>query len=198
MANYRLDPDESIILQEPNVMHGGLMAAYTDEILLTNMNFIYVSKGLFGNTKNIVKYPLDTVKVYKGIAQAIIGKTQNGMPALQISFMQGEETFVFQSGSKKDTGKWVNAINQVITGSPSPYVDAEDDEWFFAGAIRDTVGAFKDALGFKGDTKKGSTGSTAKVEPENTTKKCMGCMAPLSGKKGSYVKCKYCDTEQTL
>ncbi|MCC8140802.1 MAG: hypothetical protein LIO67_10995 [Lachnospiraceae bacterium] len=227
MASYNLESEEAIILQSSCVMHGGLMSAYTDEIILTNMNFIYVSKGIFGNVKNIMKYPLESIKVYQGIAQALVAKAQNGDEALQINFEQGTEIYCFQNDPEEETEKWVNGINRIITGSPSPYIQPEDDEWFFAGAIRDTVGVFKDALGFKKEKKNDNSKVLTPVEPckpiglkreqkkdnfeeavastnkvssesENVTKKCIGCMAPLSGKKGDYIICKYCDTEQTL
>lgn len=35
-------------------------------------------------------------------------------------------------------------------------------------------------------------------DPTNTTKKCIGCHAILSGVEGENVVCEYCDTKQTL
>lgn len=32
----------------------------------------------------------------------------------------------------------------------------------------------------------------------NTTMKCIGCHAPMSGKAGTQYQCPYCDTVQTL
>lgn len=35
------------------------------------------------------------------------------------------------------------------------------------------------------------------LESEGRTR-CIGCKAPITGKKGAVAICKYCDTEQTL
>ena len=39
-AKYNLMPNESIILKETGVAHGGVMAIYTDELMLTNLNIV--------------------------------------------------------------------------------------------------------------------------------------------------------------
>ncbi|WP_416143786.1 PH domain-containing protein [Planococcus koreensis] len=80
MVKVNLMPNESIILKSKNVMHGGLMANYTDELILTNQNIIHVKKGVFGNTKNVKKYPLNQIKIFNGKSQAILGKQRNGSP----------------------------------------------------------------------------------------------------------------------
>ena len=81
MVNYHLEPSEAILIQSTGVVceGGGLMNAYTDELILTNMNIIHVRKGMFGNTKGVQKYPLNQVKVINGEAQAIMGKSSNDM-----------------------------------------------------------------------------------------------------------------------
>ena len=78
MVNYHLEPSEAILIQSTGVVceGGGLMNAYTDELILTNMNIIHVRKGMFGNTKGVQKYPLNQVKVINGEAQAIMVKVQ--------------------------------------------------------------------------------------------------------------------------
>lgn len=121
MVNYNLEPSESILIQSTGVLceGGGLMAAYTDELILTNMNIIHVSKGMFGNTKRVQKYPLNQVKIINGEAQAIMGKSTNGIPDLQIYFENGQVAFKFQSSGKKEIVKYVNEISKVLIGKES-------------------------------------------------------------------------------
>lgn len=195
MRNLSLQQNESIILQNDSVLHGGGMASYTDELYLTNLNIIYVSKGIFGKVKGIQKFPLNQVKVVNGQAQAILGKSSdNGSPELQIYFSNGQEAFQFQSGGKKEILKWVNNISQILTGTASQAENAKNimaipgSEKIF-GTVKDTIGAFKDTFGIKGKENQ---------PPENVTSKCIGCRAPLSGVKGTTVRCKYCDTDNTL
>ena len=60
-----------------------------------------------------------------------------------------------------------------------------------AGVVGDTVGAFRDALGFK--AKNSSPNVTNKV-----AKKCTSCGATISGSSGHIVQCSYCDADQQL
>ena len=39
-ARYNLQPNEAVLLKDDSVMHGGLMSAYTDELILTNLNLV--------------------------------------------------------------------------------------------------------------------------------------------------------------
>ena len=85
-TKYKLLPNESIILQEDNVCHGNGFSAYTDDLLLTNLNIVLISKGMFGNVKGITQYPLNQIKMFNGKPQAIRGKQSNGSPCLDIYF----------------------------------------------------------------------------------------------------------------
>ena len=94
----------------------------------------------------------------------------------------------------KDILKWINNISQILTGTTpqaenTKNIMAIPGTAQIAGTVKDTIGAFKDAFGIKG---KGNQ------TPENVTTKCIGCRAPLSGAKGQTVRCKYCDTDNTL
>ncbi|MBC3899505.1 hypothetical protein GH811_07730 [Acetobacterium malicum] len=104
MVNYNLESNEAILIQSTGVLceGGGIMTAYTDELILSNINIIHISKGIFGNAKGVKKYPLSQVKIINGEAQAIMGKSSNGMPDLQIYFVNGQLAFQFQSSGKKE------------------------------------------------------------------------------------------------
>ena len=207
-AKYNLMPNESVIMQETSVAHGGAMAMYTDELILTNLNIVCISKGMFGNTKNIFQYPINQIKRFNGRPQTLMNKLSNGLPCLEIYFMNGaSETFSFQTSNKKIISKWIDAINCIVTGNDIEdksqiYEDDDYDPDTLAGAFKEVGDQFKeigaelrDAFGFKPKKKKNSD---AELSPVKVSKKCISCSAPLVGYKGKSVKCKYCDTEQIL
>ena len=198
MVNYNLAPNETILIQSTAVLceSGGFMAAYTDELILTNINIIHVSKGMFGNTKGVKKYPLNQVKIVNGEAQAIMGKSSNGMPDLQIYFINGQLAFKFQSSDKKEIAKYVNGISKVLTGNISSQSSVANPFAIpgvenIAETLKDTFNVFKESFGIKPEDK--AANQSVKV-----TKKCIGCMSPLTGTKGQSVRCRYCDTDQIL
>ena len=203
---YRLMPNESVILKEVSVAHGGIMASTTDELLLTNMNIICVDKGIFGNTKGFFQYPLSQIKKYNGKPQVMMGKRSNGTRALEVYFLNGEvEYFSFASGNKKKINQWVEAINKVVVGATveqNPEADDNeyDDEDTLVGAFKEVGDEFKEigsellgAIGIQKKKKKNT-----KNQVQRVTQKCVSCSAPLAGVKGQVVKCSYCDTEQVL
>lgn len=198
MVNYNLEPSESVIIQSTGVLceGGGLLTAYTDELILTNMNIIHISKGMFGNTKGVRKYPLNQVKIINGETQAFKGKGSNGLPLLQIYFVNGQLNFSFQSSGKKEIMKYINEISKVLIGKESSR-NSVANQYTIPGAeivaatLKDTIDVFKGKLGVKSKKE-------ADEEVIRYTKKCMGCMSPLSGTKGQSTCCRYCDTEQIL
>ena len=115
MANYNLQPNEFMIMNQNQVSHGGRMANFTGELILTNLNIVLVSKGAFGNTKGVQTFPLNQIKVFNGKAQVLLGKTRGGYPQLDLYFLNGQESFGFQS--KKEAVKWGANINKLITGN---------------------------------------------------------------------------------
>lgn len=120
MAKFSLLPNESIILKTERVKHGGMFAIYTDDLILTSQNLVVVCKGTFGNTKDVVRYPLNQIKMYNGEPQALLGTAQNGTPQLEVYFLNGQqEAFGFQSMGKKEITQWINAICKAVTGHES-------------------------------------------------------------------------------
>jgi hypothetical protein len=98
------------------VKYGGLMAPYTDELILTDQNIIHISKGLFGNTKKMNKFSLNQIKLYNGEPQVILEKQQNSSTQLEIYFLNGPERFGFNYTSRREGAKWVNEIYKLLTG----------------------------------------------------------------------------------
>lgn len=198
---YELMPNEVVILKDTNVAHGGIMAGYTDELILTNLNLVVVSKGVFGNTKGIFQYPLSQIKRFNGQPQAIKSKRSNSTPCLEVYFTSGDvEQFSFSGNNKRKIDNWADSIAHIINNENVDTSDAQDDD-LLAGQFKDLGDQLKDVgaevLDAFGVNRKKNSHSS-KNQPQKVSKKCISCSAPLVGYKGQVVKCKYCDTEQTL
>ena len=195
MVKLNLRPDESIILKSKNISDGGLLSSYADELILTNYNIYHVNKGMFGNIKNVYKFPVNQVKIYNGEPQVILGKHQNNSPQLEIYFQNGHKFFSFQFNGKKEIVQWINAITKLLTGYESTSVSsafALPGTSYIAETIKGTVDTFKNTVGAK-TNRRNSYDSQKKV-----AQKCISCSAPLHGVKGRTLQCKYCDTDQIL
>ena len=184
MEKYSLAPNEGIILQYDGVYHNGNHS----EIVLTNQNLICVEtnvKLLKKNTYNVLKFPVNQIKIVNGQVQASVIKEDDDW-TLQVLLKNGTEKFQFfgefyeRTKKKQIANQWVEQISILLTGKS-------------AEKIVDTslVGGVKNVLGSIGINVKTKT-------PENITTKCIGCRASLAGQKGQTIRCKYCDTEQTL
>ena len=116
MANLNLQPNESIILKSSMVSHGeGLLAKYTDDLILTNIRLIHVSKGVYGNSSKTRSYPVNQIKVHDGQAQVILGRNRSLFPQIEIYLRNGHEVFGFMS--KNEAVKWIDGINKLLTGN---------------------------------------------------------------------------------
>lgn len=194
MTNYNLQPNESFILNSEHVHNGNT----SGELILTNLNLVYItSKGIFKTTYIPKLYPINQIKVFNGKAQVILGKNGN----IDVHFINGVESFKFWNSdtmfsdkkAEKEASRWVNAINQLITGQVSDIDTSISSKLAgsdgIAGTIKDTFDIFKGAL----------VGKTSNNEiPTKIAKKCMFCGAPISGTKGKIVRCQYCDAEQQI
>ena len=195
-AEYSLAPNESVIMKSDLVYSGKTRG----ELILTNLYLVYITaKGTFKTTYATQRYPVNQIKVFNGKAQALHGKGGN----VDIYFMNGQVSFTFLSNetffsekkAEQEAVKWVNAINQLLTGesveiSASAKTAIPGTE-MIAGALGGTVDAFKGALGIKPN--KPSTDSNEKIAT-----KCFSCGATVSGNRGRVVRCSYCDSDQQL
>jgi hypothetical protein len=185
MNQLNLQSDEVVIIRQDRVVHGGIMANHTDELILTNLNLILISKGIFGKVKNISRFQVDQIKVFNGNAQTILGKRSNGLPQLEVYFTNGQEYFGFES--KKVVKDWIKAINQLVLGQDFT-IDRLDNKTipgteFIASSIKDTINTVKDVFGKK---------------PVKVIQECHSCGAPISGFQGQVVSCQYCCMNQQM
>ena len=204
-AKYNLLPNEYVILTETSVAHGATPSNYSSELMLTNLNIVCTDKGMFGNIKNIFQYPVAQIRRYNGKPQTIMGKHTNGTSCMEVFFVNGRsESFSFYSSNKSTINKWIKEIDRLVNGGSQDEEEIEEDvdPDSFAGAVKEIGSHFKEAgqeflgsLGFKTGRKKEPQ---TEHGPVKVSKKCISCSAPLVGYKDRVVKCKYCDTEQTL
>lgn len=171
-------------------MHGGPLAAYTDELMLTNLNLILLKKGLLGNSKAALSFPVDQIKVHNGQAQALLARGASGWMRLEVYFAHGQENFGFKTTSKKPILQWIAKINEVVTGQEAPSAEqamAIPGAALVADTLKDTIDVFR-----------GRFGAKASAPQTPTAEKCRACGAPISGLRGQVVTCEYCSTAQQL
>ncbi len=185
--DYVLQPNEGIILQSINVKCVGESDS-SDELILTNLNIIYIDRGVFSKKiKKVQYFPLNKLKKVNGKVQVIAGKSGvDGTLQLQFFFIDGYKAFAFSSKAKKEIAKWIKYVNSIVTGEDVA-VDSEHTSSIagkVARGLKDTVGSFTGVLFTKNNKK--------------IISKCAGCGAPLEGLKGTTVKCKNCDNKQLM
>lgn len=191
-AQYNLQPNEMMILKTEGVMHGGgFGSSFTNELILTNLNLVLLKKGMFGNSKGVLTFPVNQIKVHNQQAQVAVGKNR-GLDALEVYFVNGHEYFNFGSGSKakKKASEWVANINFVVTGQDAPVQPVSSRALpgaeLVAGVLKDTFGVFKSKFG---------AGPEA---PVMVAGKCRSCSAPMTGFQRQTVNCEYCGAAQQL
>ena len=185
MSGYKLRSDETKILTCTQARRcGDDREQACVELTLTNRNLIYVW--------------LSRLKVLDGVVQAKYAE-KNDLAVLDLFFATDEVSFVFETGdkysSRKLVAQWLDAISQVTTGLPSSQ----------AAELRKTIpsvemlaGAIKGTLDVFAKTFTGKTVDSQENTEEQVTVKCIGCRAPISGRSGMTIQCRYCDTTQTL
>lgn len=113
--NLELSENEKIILRNDKVLHGGNFSLYIDTLILTNLNIVYIHKGILGNVKKIIKMPLNNIKIVDGKVEVIKGKNlTNDVPQLKINFKDNQESFEFASNRDKEIEKWINEIQKLV------------------------------------------------------------------------------------
>ena len=180
----KLNPDESVIMSADQIGYGnGLFGGGKNELILTNQALLLKVKGMFGNTKEVLRFPLSEIRIVNGQVQALPGKKDIVTPTLDIYFNSGMERFLFiwERGVKN----WIEHINSVITGAPVRERGEFDDmfeDMAKLSAVADTlsgsVNKVKSALGIR--------------STEQIALRCPGCGASLSGTEGEVGKCPYC------
>ena len=141
----------------------------------------------FGGIKDVNKLPLRQIQIENGKAQVIVKFAVLEGSKLIVYANNRSYTYAFTNTLANEAKKWGDYITQKLTGYTAD-VEQTGEIAEVASQIKGTIDAFKGAFGMKS-----ILGTTEKVN-----KKCTACRAPISGDKGSVVRCPYCDTEQKL
>ena len=181
----KLNPDEAVIMSAEEIGYGSgpFGGSKNNELILTNQALLLKVKGMFGKTKEVLRFPLSEIRIVNGRVQALAGKKDIVTPTLDVYFNSGMERFQFVWD--KDVQNWIEHINSVITGAPIPQRGEFDDLFedmakfsAVADSFSGSVNKVKSAFGIK--------------STEQIALRCPGCGASLSGTVGEVGKCPYC------
>ena len=178
---FKLHPDETVILSTEKVGYGEGISINRHDLILTNQALYHLTKDLFGKTKEVTRIPLQDINMASGKPQVVKGKIDSVSASLDVYLPYGIEKFKFTFGT--DVDEWVDSMIETITGEKVPRKTGfEEIEGMmeFAENVSGTVKGLKKAFGIK---------STEKV-----TCKCASCGASLSGIEDEVVVCPYCGT----
>lgn len=215
MAKVDLLPNEAIIMRDSQMKHdrGGKFDSTSDELLLTNLALLVVHKSRWGSVKDVVRFPLEQIKVVNGVPQVIVGLSSEGERQLHVHFYHGIEAFTLgeadddgenffdalftptKEKEKRNLNEWREAILCALSGTSFERESSSDQKSGPLGAIMGVVAAGAERVT---NTAASFSGGNKPTTPVNKTSKCIGCRAPLSGKEGQKITCKYCDTEQVI
>lgn len=187
MDNYHLEPDEAVVVEcESVTLEEGKLINTSGTLILTSQNLIWLTKGVFGKTKSVQKYPLTEVKIFNNEAQVKLDEKIGEDSLLSVFFKNFQLRFRLME--RKKARELFNNIHKLVTGSADDLVSvsAIPGVDFIANTLKETASVFMKSFGIKMN------------QPEPVTTKCGNCGAPISGLSGQVVKCSYCDTSIKL
>jgi hypothetical protein len=183
MDELKLNPNESVVLRKEQVGYGNSMFGKNSELILTNQAILLVRKGMFGKTKEILRFELNKIRIVNGQVQVLMGKKDIVTPCLDIYFESGTERFLFTW--EQDVQECIDNITAIITGTPLVKRDEnaeiiKDLEAFaeMTDSVSESLYKVKKALGIKSH--------------EKIVVRCPSCGASLSGMRGEVSECPYC------
>lgn len=181
MAKYTLQANEAQVLKTEGVAHGDVMfTQLIHDLVLTTQNLVLIKKrfGIRSHKATLV-FPLSTIKVHEGKAQAFVGNNST----LEVNFQHGQEAFVLRT--KKLAGQWVEQINLVVVGHAHQAELPEGPGELFVSQLKDVFGMSSSGR---------SENVAASLAANTTAGDCPSCGAPVSGPRGQVVPCSYCHT----
>lgn len=185
MIDYNLESDEAVILQSNNVScTTKKIGSFSDELILTNKNIIYVHIGLFGKPKYIKKYSLEYVKMYNGKPQVLINQCKDGYYEMQIYTVDGQVSFRFVKNEKKQISLWIDKITELKVKG-----EARVNNKGIKG-----VSVIKNMVELLKETKESLDDSFIKKIVVN----CPKCGAQIEGVKKQNILCEYCGNKIKL
>ncbi len=114
---FKLKPEEAVILRKDKVGYGSPIPAKNNELILTNQALIHIRKDLFGKTKEVIRYPLTDICMSAGKPQVVIGAGANVEGPIDI-YLQ-DDTLHFKLEWKDEAQEFIDAVTEIITGVKS-------------------------------------------------------------------------------
>lgn len=200
MSDYQFGKNEFPLMEETSVhMREGSEERSLDKVILTNENLVLVdtvSTGLFKSETYVKRCPLENLQGADYDPQVLVSKLDDEY-WLQALFESETVSLRFSENAKWNCERWAAAIKQAAQGDfASIATDGKPPT-----EIDEFINGAKDFLGGifgKGENKAETGTSTPPSRPASVSTKCIGCHAPLTGRRGSKATCPYCDTVQTL
>lgn len=186
-ANIQLNQGETVIRSYSEVGYGSKFSRSNNELTLTTQALILTRKNLFGQVKDIIRFPLSDIIISNGQAQVKMGNIDLVTHSLDVYFTTGVERFRFTW--EDDIKDWVNDINSMLTGGPEIYHKK--------GFFEDGASLLKFAENFEGATKKFKKIFGIKSS-EQVSRYCPSCGASITGHEGETIKCPYCGGNYTF
>ncbi len=184
MKEVVLLPEESVVRRTDKVGDHAPMGIKNNGLILTNRALIYVKKGMLGKTKEVKRFPLDTIRTSAGKPEVHFSNPDHFTPTLDVYFDTGEESFKFDWDD--EAREWADSITETITGEKvernSGFFDLDDfgDVMKFAENISGATKMVKKAFGMK--------------STDQAACRCPSCSASLTGMEDETVQCPYCGT----
>lgn len=133
MENYNLESDEVPLYNVKVILVG---KKENTELIVTNKNLVLITKYkkiLSEDKIEVLKYPISTIKIYKGMPQII--KKEN---IAEIFLLDTEIEIGF--ASKSELHKFISVINHLITGESSVQRVAKK--------VKNAINIVNDTVGF--------------------------------------------------
>lgn len=185
--NVRLNPGETVIRTYGEVGYGGKFSRNNSELTLTTQALILRRKNLFGQVKDVIRFPLSDIVISNGQAQVKMGNIDLVTHSLDVYFTTGLERFRFTW--EDDIKDWANDINSMLTGGPELYhkksfLEEGADLLKFAENFDGAAKKFKKIFGIRSS--------------EQLSRHCPSCGASITGREGETIKCPFCGGNYTF
>ncbi len=151
---------------------------------------LLVEKGLFKKEILIYQDIVENIKIYKGVPQVVVSKSNATIPSVDIYFASHQVTLTFNNDGKKASKELIyQAKNLLRDPEYSGYDGYENSKMFAFDGVEEVARTLKGTFDVIKDTF---------IEKGTVVCGCRGCGAQMSGIRGSIKKCSFCGTINKL
>ena len=151
MIDLKLRENEGVILQESRIGNGKMFGGFNDQLILTNLNIIYITRNVFGKVNEIKKLPLSKIKNINNEPQVVTTKNPStNLYQIQIFLTTEQLVAEFSSGGKREINKWQTAIKKQIKLNEKQGLEdleIEKEEFSVGDIIENQIGEVSEKIG---------------------------------------------------